>query len=179
MGYKEVRDLPAPQFKRLVGVKHQTFKVIVQLVKKQEKIREKLKKKAGAPPALVIQDQILLTLEYLREYPTFLRLGTNYKVSESTAFRIVRKIENILIQSRKFSLPGKKKLLDPSLDEELVLIDVTESTIERPKKNQKRFYSGKKRGHTLKNQVVFAPKSKKIICLAHNKGRVHDNKAVK
>ena len=175
----DTRALPAPQFKRLVGVKRQTFKVMVRLVERQEKINEKLKKKSGAPLALRIFDRILLTLEYLREYPTFLRLGVNYKTSESTAFRIVRKIENILIKSRKFSLPGKKKLLDPALNEELILIDVTESLIERPKKNQKKFYSGKKGGHTLKNQVVFAPKLRKIICLAHEKGRVHDFKLFK
>ncbi len=50
------------------------------------------------------------------------------------------KIENILIKSRKFSLPGKKKLLDTSLEEELILIDVMESPIERPTKAQKSFY---------------------------------------
>ena len=38
-----------------------------------------------------------------------------WKIAESTVCRIVQKIENILIQSRKFSLPGKKKLLDSSL----------------------------------------------------------------
>ena len=43
-------------------------------------------------------------------------MSLDWKVSESTVFRLVRKIENILIKSRRFSLPGKKKLLDSSLD---------------------------------------------------------------
>ena len=52
-----------------------------------------------------------------------------------------KKIENILIKSGKFSLPGKKILLDSSINEDLVLMDVMESPIERPKKHQKSFVS--------------------------------------
>ena len=138
------------------------------------KYKEKQKKKLGRPTKLIIEDQILLTLQYLREYRTYYHIGQDWKISESSACRIVLKIENILIQSRKFSLPGKKKLLDISLDEDLILIDVMESPIERPTKHQKSFYSGKQREHTLKTQVVFGQKSNKIICLAHSKGKTHD-----
>ncbi len=138
------------------------------------KYKEKQKKKPGRRPKLKIEDQILLTLQYLREYRTYYHIGKDWKISESSACRIVLKIENILIQSRKFSLPGKKKLLDSSLDEDLILMDVMESPIERPKKHQKRFYSGKQREHTLKTQVVLGQETGKIICLAHDKGRTHD-----
>lgn len=93
--------------------------------------------------------------------------------------RIVLKIENILIQSRKFSRPGKKKLLNYSLDENFILMDAMESPIERPKHHQKSFYSGKQKQHTLKTQVVFGQKSNQIICLAHSKGKTHDFKLFK
>ena len=93
--------------------------------------------------------------------------------------RIVLKIENILIQSRKFSLPGKKKLLNSSLDENFILMDVMESPIERPSHHQKSFYSSKQKQHTLKTQVVFGQKSNQIICLAHSKGKTHDFKLFK
>ena len=53
-------------------------------------------------------------------------------------------------------------------------MDVMESPIERPKKHQKRFYSGKQGEHTLKTQVVFGQKTKKIRCLAHDRGKTHD-----
>lgn len=102
-----------------------------------------------------------------------------WKIDESTVCRIVKKIENILIKSRKFSLPGKKKLLDSSENEKLILMDVMESPIERPKKHQKRFYSGKQGEHTLKTQVVLGEQTGKIICLAHDKGRTHDFKLFK
>ncbi len=54
-----------------------------------------------------------------------------------------------------------------------------ESPIERPKKHQKKFYSGKQRQHTFKKQVVFGQKSNQIIGLAHSKGKIHDFKLFK
>ena len=53
------------------------------------------------------------------------------------------------------------------------------SPIERPIKHQKSFYSGKQKQHTLKTQVVFGKKSNQIICLAHDKGKIHDFKLFK
>ncbi len=65
-------------------------------------------------------------------------------MDESTAFRIVRKVEDILIKSSRFRLPGKKKLLESEAETKVIVIDVTESTIERPKKNRKDAIQGKK-----------------------------------
>ncbi len=175
MKYWQARKLSARKFKRFCGVKRQTFRLMVRLVKGQQK----LKKKAGSPSKLIIEDQVLVTLQYWREYRTYFHIAQDWKVSESTVFRVVRKVENILIKSRKFNLPGKKNLLDSSLDEKLIFMDVMESPIERPKKHQKRFYSGKQGEHTLKTQVVFGQKTKKIICLAHEKGKTHDFKLFK
>ena len=92
---------------------------MVRLVKGQQK----LKKKAGSPSKLIIEDQVLVTLQYWREYRTYFHIAQDWKVSESTVFRVVRKVENILIKSRKFNLPGKKNLWDSSLDEKLILME--------------------------------------------------------
>ena len=175
MKYWKARKLSARKFKRFCGVERKTFRLMVRLVKAQQKF----KKKPGCPSKLVVEDQILIALQYWREYRTYFHISLDWKVSESTVFRLVRKIENILIKSRKFSLPGKKKLLDAYLDEDLILIDVMESPIERPTRYQKRFYSGKQKHHTLKTQVVFGQKSNQIICLAHSKGKIHDFKLFK
>ena len=56
---------------------------------------------------------------------------------------------------------------------------VRSSPIERPKKHQKRFYSGKQGEHTLKFQVVLGGQSGLIMCLNHEKGRTHDFKLFK
>lgn len=53
-------------------------------------------------------------------------------------------------------------------------MDVTETPIERPKRKQRQFYSGKKKQHTLKCQIVLDYDTGKIICMAFGKGRRHD-----
>ena len=78
-----------------------------------------------------------------REYRSYYHIGLDWGVSESTVCRTVHKIENILIPSGKFSLPGQKSLLNSELNTNLIVMDVMESPIERPTKHQKRFYSGK------------------------------------
>jgi len=94
-------------------------------------------------------------------------------VNESTAYRIVRKVENILIKSDLFNLP-KKALLESNSEIEVIVVDVSEQGIERPKKKQKSCYSGKQGYHTLKSQVVADQKSEQVICVRCEKGRVHD-----
>ena len=169
MKYWKAKKLSSREFKRLTGVK-KTFQAMVRVVKTEEK----KKKKSGRPPILRIEDQILMTLQYLREYRTYYHIGQDWQLSESAVCRIIIKIENILIQSRKFSLPGKKELWKTPSDNQAVVIDVMESPIERPKKAQKQFFSGKQKTHTLKTQVIADQKTGKIICLAHGKGKVHD-----
>ncbi|BBD69440.1 transposase IS5 family protein [Nostoc commune NIES-4072] len=61
-----------------------------------------------------------------------------------------------------------------SSEEDLVVMDVTESPIEKPQKGQKRYFSGKQGEHTLKTQVVIRQKSSQIICLGHGLGKTHD-----
>ena len=138
------------------------------------KAKEKEKKKSGRKAKLIVEDQILMTLQYLREYRTYYHMGKDWKMSESNVCRIVHKIENILIKSLgalsnapcdgawvapQFRLPGKKELWPSNSSEELVIMDVMESPIERPKKRQKQFYSGKQKEHTLKTQLVIKQKS--------------------
>ncbi len=131
MTYKKVKDLRAEDFKRLTGVHFATFNQMVEIVKQAENLR----KKTGRPPKLKIENQILMVLEYLREDRTYFHLGATWGVNESTAYRIIQKIENILIQAPQLRLPGKKRLTQDDFQLETVVIDVTETPIERPKKN--------------------------------------------
>jgi len=57
---------------------------------------------------------------------------------------------------------------------EVILADVTESRIERPKKRQKRWYSSKKKYHTIKSQIVICAQTKIIIAAFADCGRRHD-----
>jgi hypothetical protein len=164
------KQLTSKKFKRLTGVSRQTFELMVSLVKADEQN----KNKSGRPPKLIIEDQVLMVIQYWREYRTYYHIGLDWGLSESAVCRRVYQIENILIRSRKFSLPGKKELWKMSSEEDLVVMDVMESPIERPQKRQKIFFSGKQGEHTLKTQLVIHQKSSQIICLGHGKGRIHD-----
>lgn len=87
-----------------------------------------------------------MTLEYLREYRTYFHIAQTWGVYESTAYRIIRSVEDTLIRARQFSLPGKKKLLEPDHTIEVVVVDVAESPIERPKKTRNGSTVRQKRG---------------------------------
>lgn len=104
MKFWRVKQLTSKKFKRLTGVSRQTFQLMVSLVKADEQN----KKKPGRPPKLIIEDQVLIVIQYWREYRTYYHIGFDWGLSESAVCRRVYQIENILIRSRKFSLPGKK-----------------------------------------------------------------------
>jgi len=76
-----------------------------------------------------------MTLMYWREYRTQFHIAQTYGVSEATVCRTIRKVEDVLIRSSEFRLPGKKTLQSSDTVIEVVIVDVTEQPIERPKKS--------------------------------------------
>lgn len=129
--YRQVRQLSEEDFRRLIGVKRTTFVVMVKVLKDEEKKKKRL---GGKPPKLAMEDRLLMSLEYLREYRTYFHLGQSYGLSESACWKICRWVEDVLIKSREFSLPGRKALSKSDVEYEVILIDASESPIERPKK---------------------------------------------
>lgn len=141
MTYEQVKHLLPEEFKRLCGVRPETFN---QMVAVMQQAKQQLK--PGRPRKLSIENQVLMTLEYLREYRTYFHIAQSWGIYESTAYRIIRTVEDTLISSGKFSLPGKKKLLEPGHTIEVVVVDVTESPIERPQKNRSATTVAKRNG---------------------------------
>ena len=138
MKFNKISNYSESDFRRLVGVKRDTFNLMLEEINSAlDEKRTTQNYRGGRKSRLSLEDQLLLTLEYLREYRTQFHIGSSYGVSESTAGRIISNIENILIKSDKFSLPGKKNLSQNDNSYEIILIDATESPIERPKKNKK------------------------------------------
>ena len=128
MRYETIKTLSDEDFKRSTGVQRQTFEKMLEVV--EAGLRD-----FGRPTRLSRADQLLMTLMYWREYRTEFHIGLTYGVSESTVCRTIQKVENVLIQSKQFHLPGKKRLKTSETTIEVVLIDVTEQPIERPKKD--------------------------------------------
>ncbi|WP_406935543.1 IS5 family transposase [Acinetobacter bereziniae] len=166
MKYENLTKFDDIEFKRLVGVTRPLFSKMILVLEEAER----LKKKSGHPHSLVLKDQLLLTLKYLRSYSTQLELAAEFAIAESNVNRTIQKIENGLVQSRVFSLPKRNKEI---ADHDFVIVDVTESAIERPKKTNQ-FYSGKKKKHTFKTQIIFCPKCNQILSIQIDTGRVHD-----
>ncbi len=145
MKYERAKQLKPAEFKRFWGVQLETFKQMVEIVHQHEG----QKKKTGRPGKVSLEDQVLMTLEYWREYRTYFHIGQSWGVTESTACRIIRKIEKILSSARIFTLPGKKALYQSEFVIKTVVIDVTESPIERPKKNRNDFIAARRKSIPL------------------------------
>ena len=139
MSYDTVKHLKPSEFKRLCGVRRETFEAMMSVLRQAE-----AGKPIGRPSKLSLEDQLLMTLEYWREYRTYFHIGQSWGVNESTAYRIIKRTEDRLIASRAFTLPGKKKLVAADSQIEVVVVDVTETPIERPKKNKKDFTVAKR-----------------------------------
>ena len=76
-----------------------------------------------------------MTLEYWREYRTHFHIGVSWGLDETNVLRNIRKVENILIRSGiLFNVEGKKKAKQLDSETEVLVVDVTEHEVERPKK---------------------------------------------
>lgn len=129
--YEKTKRLNDADFKQIIGVKRETFAAMVSvLMVEYLKIHEK----GGRRTKLTLEERLLMTLKYLRQYPTHKELAYEFDVGESTVRDTLTWVENTLVKADQFKLPGKKALLeDESI--EVILVDVTECPIERPKKN--------------------------------------------
>lgn len=125
-------DMPDGTFRRLTGVRKRTFSEMSSVLEKAEARR---KAQGGKPNRLAVGTRLLMMLEYWREYRTYLHIAHSYGVSESTAYRNICWCEDTLIKSGEFTLPGKKALVRSDMRYEVVLIDATETPVERPKKS--------------------------------------------
>lgn len=133
MEYEKIKNLSPGQFRRLTGVKPEVFRDMVEVLRRDDDMRrlrggsKERRHSAG--------DRLLMMLEYWREYRTYFHISQSRDLSESQVWKIVRRCEDVLARSGKFSLPGRKALARSDMNYEVVLIDATESPVERPKKS--------------------------------------------
>ena len=140
---KKAEDAEAVLFKRLYGVKPDTFKKMLSILQKEY---DTLHRNGGRPPKMTVEDKLYITLKYLREYRTMDSIAAEYGVCKGTVCLSIQWVEDVLAKDGTFALPGKKALKRKSAAMRYAVVDVTESPINRPKKNQKEYYSGKKSG---------------------------------
>jgi hypothetical protein len=141
---------------------------------------------AGHPTALVPRDQVLLTVVWLRRYPTDTVLGYLYDVDEATVRRTRKRVTPVLeaLGRATLRLPdpgrGRRVALDDLLAETpalAVLVDTFEQPVQRPtdRAEADTYYSGKKKDHTLKSQVAVDERDGRVADIADSvRGPTHD-----
>lgn len=156
MLWDKIKAMNNTDFLRRVGVKRSTFKAMVAVIekfyrakiKKKKKKRKSNKRMGGRRFTYGVQDRLLMTMMYWREYRTQFNIATDYGISEAVVCRTIQDIENILKKSKKFELLGKKKLSSTKFSYEVFVVDATETPIQRPKKNNRNIIQ-EKRSSTL------------------------------
>nr|WP_293124019.1 transposase family protein [Moorena sp. SIO4G3] len=167
--------------KRLIGL---SYKQLEQLINKGQEYhqtkkselakseRRLIKAGGGRKSLLNTEEQIILTLYYLHNHPTFEILGIHFNVCESTANNVFHYWLNILSDILPSSLleqvkknPSDEKWVKEILTEFELIVDSCEQDRERPSSSekQKKYYSCKKKRHTFKNQVITTPNGQEIV----------------
>lgn len=171
--WDKMQHVTEAEFLRQVGIPRANFDTILEKVKDYlaaERRRNRMKMRGLKTSDLPVEDRLLLTFYYLRHHPTFLNLADVFGISESYANKRYHEYRDMLVKVLR--LPGHKALLDAAWL--AVIIDVTEQPIERPAENQRSWYSGKKKRHTAKVQLIVCLFTLQILSVVCGKGRIHD-----
>jgi predicted transcriptional regulator len=171
-------------FRNLSGITVEKFNILYKqlhpkyIKSETERFNKKNRERnigGGRKKELGLEDQLLMTLIYYRHYISQSFLGLIFNLHNSNVCRHIKYISPLL--AKIFKIPSRK--IESSLTKEeieLYFIDATEQPINRPQKKQKKYYSGKKKRHTLKNQIVIDNNNKICSVTRSVKGKKHDKK---
>ncbi|MDP1595029.1 MAG: transposase family protein [Gallionella sp.] len=171
--YAQLPTNKPEEFMRMVGLSKEDFqhlnKKLCAYIDAQKALHP-LTRRGRKDSKLALEDRLLLTLYYLRHYPILINLAVVFGISESYCHKVYARTVRLLAKVEK--LPNRKVLLeDPAAT---LAIDVSEQPIERPVKGQKAYYSGKKKRHTIKAQLVICALTLTILSVVLGKGQQHD-----
>jgi hypothetical protein len=165
----QVHALSAPDFRRLLGVKRETFEAMLAVLTR----REAAKKKKGRPPDLTLEQQLLLALQFWREYRTHYHLARVASGREHGAPYPPARRERVGQKRRVLPARASKggrggaAVAGPGSGR-------NRKSRRTAEKKQCACYSGKKKRHTLKSQVAVDKATGTILAVACGKGREHD-----
>ncbi len=171
--FRNLSGIPAEKFDKL-------YNQLLPVYQSSERKRFSKKNRkrnigGGRKKELQLDDQLLLVLIYYRHYVSQSFLGLLFNLHNSNVSRTIRYIEPLLSKIFKIS---QRKIKTELTEDQIAeyFIDATEQPINRPKNNQRDYYSGKKKKHTLKNQIVIN-KNMKITSVSKSvEGNKHDKK---
>ena len=126
---ERISKLKETEYQQIFGVKKPTFEKMWSLLLQKHQDR----KKSGTPAKLSVLDRLVIALDYWHDYRPMRRLAFDYGISKSLVQTHITWVEDVLIKSGKFALPSKRVLGEEN-EIEVVMVDVTEQQIHRPKK---------------------------------------------
>lgn len=125
MNHEASKQLSDTRFKRLVGIERTTFKEMLAVLKTAYQLKHT---KGGRKPKLSLEDLLMASLQYMREYRTYEQIEADFGIHESNLIRRSQWVEETLVQNgftiSKTAVSGK----------DTVIVDATEVKINRPKK---------------------------------------------
>ena len=180
-----LRAVPAA-FRAMTGLSGAEFDALAQevvpAITAAEQARRSGRKRrravgGGHPFSLSFREQLLLVVIWLRQYPTSPVLGFLFGISHPTVLRTIARVLPILEQSGRdtMRLPGhgergrrsRRSLNDllVAIPDLTIIVDSFEQRVQRPRDQEEadRYYSGKKKQHTLKSQVAIDGDSGKVV----------------
>jgi hypothetical protein len=158
-------------FNRLVGMPVKDFEVILEkLTPLWEKKILSAYKRPGRNFKLNLADMLMMLLIYYRSYITQVFLGYLFGIDDSRVCRLIKRLEPLL--ARVVAIRKDRHLSQKELEN--LIIDATEQPIERPKKGQGKYYSGKKKRHTLKTEIRVTPQGRIFHVSKSFPGCIHD-----
>jgi len=158
-------------FRRLTGVEVSHFYEIAEKIRPLWEERRDNFEEGGRKHSLQgHENHLLAMLLYYRCYVTYEFISYFFNCHETTVIRSVKRIEEISV--RVVHIEKKREITLE--DAEYLIIDATEQPVQRPKKGQKKYYSGKKKRHTVKTQYVICPDGKICSVSRTYPGKTHD-----
>ncbi len=131
-------------------------------------------------PLPTIEDKLLFILTYLKQASTQELHGTLFGMSQPKANKWIHLLHPMLHRALDAvgELPARDATeLDLSEEEQsLFFHDGTERPINRPQEDQKTYYSGKKKQHTVKNNVIIDETCKILFLTPTCEGKKHDKR---
>ena len=130
---KRLEKLKEKDYQKYFGVNKKTFDRMLGILEEADRHKHR---KGGRPSVLSVLDKLVIMLQYYREYRTMDNIAFDYGTNKSTVYYAIKRAEETLIKNKTFHLPSRKKLLeDTSI--EIIVVDATKVEIERPQKNRK------------------------------------------
>lgn len=132
------------------------------------------------------KQKLFFILFYYKVYPTFRLAQIMFELDKKNCLYWRRFLESVLFTAvgHELNLPevkvkGISQLLTVCPLLRNFIVDASERKIQRPKDNkvQALYYSGKKKCHTVKNQILVNPQNRKILSVSATVfGTIHDKK---